>query len=145
MTMDLLDHIGKERPSAAKFERIEIPDSIRRRLDELYSGGIWASNPAVAGLLGLSAKWLTQLGNEGRIHFRLKGKSHRQYAREDVEAHLRGETCQSIDQSVKTAALNRRFGITTSKSQFSGGNQRTGFMALRDKRRKGQQKRSKRA
>ncbi|MBZ0259825.1 MAG: helix-turn-helix domain-containing protein, partial [Hyphomicrobiales bacterium] len=56
----------------------------------------------VCDLLDISTKTLRELGNSGKIVYRLKGTSWRCYAREDVEAFIGRISCQSTSPSEKT-------------------------------------------
>jgi hypothetical protein len=71
-----------------------IAPSLVEALNKLFANRVFASRSQLAAVLGLSVKTLSWLGDAGKIGWRPKGSSkqpHRNYAREDVEAYLRGE------------------------------------------------------
>jgi hypothetical protein len=83
----------------------QLSQEMRKCLDELFRDRIFVETTSLAKWLGVSAKTVRRLGDDGAIGWRPKGGSkgrpHRMYAREDVEAYLRGEepcpfTCRGI-------------------------------------------------
>ena len=98
----------------------EIPAAMIPLLDELYAGKVFAESSQVARVLGISTRTLRRLSETARIGWQPKGASeknpHRLYAREDVEAYLRGEQAQCPFISSKTKTGSRRAKTTTSTS-----------------------------
>lgn len=76
-------------------ERENLPGSIVAALDAAFSKRPFITGPELAGALGIDPKTLLRLGDSGKIGWRPKGASsdrpHRQYAREDADAYLRGD------------------------------------------------------
>jgi len=116
-------------------EHAAIPPSLTKELNRLFDGRVFASNAEVAHLLGVNPVTLRRMGDDQKIGYRLKVTSHRQYAREDIEAHLRGEkpVCPSIVRKTKTATTNRRSTNTTSNSKRKARKNPNAFTAAQAK------------
>jgi hypothetical protein len=83
-------------------------------LDAAFEGGPLQATEKVAKLLGISARTLQRLGDERKIRHRPKGTAHRQYTRDDVEAHLaRAFTWAHTYPDERTPPPNRLAGTTT--------------------------------
>lgn len=120
-----------------------IPPSVSAALDELFREECFIAHKAVAEFLKMSDTWLRRLGNDAHIEFFPKGKSHRVYAREHIEAFLRGrDQCQSTGRKTPRVNTSRRSITMTFKSK-SLGEKRNVFTAQRARERAARQKQSK--
>ncbi|MBZ0262654.1 MAG: helix-turn-helix domain-containing protein, partial [Hyphomicrobiales bacterium] len=72
---------------------ITIPATLSSAMDKLFNNHALVSHSSVCDLLDISTKTLRELGNSGKIVYRLKGTSWRCYAREDVEAFIGRISC----------------------------------------------------
>ncbi|HVI30418.1 hypothetical protein [Hansschlegelia sp.] len=98
-----------------------IPAALKAELDALFDGTWLASHPKVAALLRISDKTLKQLGDDGLIRYRLRGRVWRVYAREDIEAYVGAEPCPSTARNAETAPTARSSGTSTSSSRHRTG------------------------
>lgn len=123
-------------------DRADIPPSVAEHLDRIFADEPFAGPGEIGRLLRVGPKTLRKLGDQGFIRYRLKGTSHRQYAREDVEAYIRGDMpCRSTGHEEKTAPTKRRSGTTTSKSNPPARGQVIDFTAAQAKGRSAPQPR----
>jgi hypothetical protein len=145
----MLDVRRRQIEDGARLEAVEglsmtqevhraIAPSLVEALNKLFANRVFASGSQLAAVLGLSVKTLSRLGDAGKIGWRPKGSSkqpHRNYAREDVEAYLRGERpCPYTYRAVKTAARAVRTTSLTSVSSRRGRQKVNGFTAARARR-----------
>lgn len=92
-----------------------IPASVLNELDLAFADGASQPTAKVAKVLAVSPKTLQRLADDRKIVCRRKGKSHRLFAREDVEAYLRGVyECRSTSRKEKTARQSRPTTISIS-------------------------------
>lgn len=117
----------------------QIPESVLRALDEAFQASHELGTVAVAAILSYSTKTLLRLADKGQIRCRLKGTTHRLFARDDVEAHLRERyRCQSIGQSSKTARSVRTSTYSISSLSRSARYEAKDSLVQRARRRKRQ-------
>lgn len=95
---------------------LSIPAALTIELDALFTGTWVVSHPQAAALLRISEKTLKKLGDERLIRYRLRGRVWRVYAREDIEAYVGAEPCQSTDRKIAMEPTARTSGTTTSSS-----------------------------